>query len=245
VPSFDMETAKNWRIKPDQPFKVKLPPSTSAHSISAQVVTKPQASPTNTQTARKVRPESSQAYEESDVIRSFRSGMDSIEQYSILLRGDRGKHTVNNGFSTMDLVKHGGLPSKHMVAYLCRTGILIPSMSEERRRGVRRKFSYEDLLLARAVSTLLKAGVSVEGLKKSLHTLRRMLTANPALALSRCYVGISGKHVLIEGSAKSLIDLAANGQLAFHFVLDTGSPKRKSAGLARKEVISSARKRAA
>ena len=127
---------------------------------------------------------------------------------------------LKESFSTADLVRHGGLPSKHMVAYLCRTGVLVPSLSSVRGKGIARRFSYADLLLARAVSTLLKSGVSIEGLKSVLKTLRNKLAKTPATELSKKHVVILGSRVYLRDSPESVVELTAEGQLAFHFVLD-------------------------
>lgn len=131
-------------------------------------------------------------------------------------------------FSTADLVNYGGLPSKHMVAYLCRTGILEPSLTEVRRRGIKRRFSYQDLLLVRSISTLLDAGVSVFGIQEVLKTLREKLGVDPARALSKQYVSIIGKSVYIGDSPEALVELTAAGQLAFQFVLDVTKPEKVS-----------------
>lgn len=130
---------------------------------------------------------------------------------------------LKDSFSTADLVRYGGLPSKHMVAYLCRTGVLVPSLSKTRGRGIARQFSYADLLLARAISTLLKSGVSIEGLKSVLKTLRNKLAKTPATELSKKHVVILGSRVYLKDSPESVVELTAEGQLAFHFVLDAPS----------------------
>lgn len=140
---------------------------------------------------------------------------------------------LKESFSTADLVRYGGLQSKHMVAYLCRTGILAPSLSKARGRGIARQFSYADLLLARSVSTLLKSGVSIEGLKSVLKTLRNKLAKTPATELSKKHVVILGRRVYLRDTPESVVELTAEGQLAFHFVLEApelgaGKPARVS-----------------
>ncbi|HUP92909.1 MAG TPA: hypothetical protein VM074_11730 [Solimonas sp.] len=118
-----------------------------------------------------------------------------------------------------------------MVSYLCRSGILAPSLNATRGRGIVREFSYADLLLVRAVATLLRSGVSVKVLKGVLETLKkkidRELAKNPARALSKTYVSIIDQQVYLRESG-AVVQLSANGQLAFHFVLDAdGAPARK------------------
>jgi DNA-binding transcriptional MerR regulator len=133
---------------------------------------------------------------------------------------------VKHYFSTDELVRLSRL-SAHMVAYLCRCGILAPTLSTERRRGLKRRFAYADLLLARAINTLLASGVSIASLGRVLRTLRRKFGALPAAALGSKRVVIVGNSVYLLDDGNGMVDLTSNGQLAFHFVLDTsGIPKQ-------------------
>ncbi len=126
---------------------------------------------------------------------------------------------VKDHFTTDDLVRYAKL-SRHMVNYLCRYGILEPTLSKQRRRGLGRKFSYADLLLGRAVATLLAAGVSVIALRRALGTLRRKLKAVPLALFHSRAIAIVGSGVYVSDPGQPPVDLTANGQLAFHFVLD-------------------------
>ena len=133
---------------------------------------------------------------------------------------------VKHYFSTGDLARLSKL-SAHMVAYLCRCGILAPTLSTERRRGLKRRFAYADLLLARVISTLLVSGVSIASLGRVLRTLRRKFGALPAAALGSKRVLIIGNSVYLLDDGNGMVDLTSNGQLAFHFVVDTsGIPKQ-------------------
>jgi hypothetical protein len=126
---------------------------------------------------------------------------------------------VKDHFTTHDLVRYAKL-SRHMVNYLCRYRVLEPTLSTERRRGLGRRFSYADLLLGRAVATLLSAGVSVIALRRTLGTLRRKLTAVPLALFQSRAIAIVGSGVYISEPGQPPVDLTANGQLAFHFILD-------------------------
>lgn len=124
-----------------------------------------------------------------------------------------------SGFSTEQLVKLAGLPSKHMVAYLCRSGVLTPSLSKIRRRGVPRQFAFEDIVVARVVANLLRSGVSVSAVRIALRTLAKQLR-QPASTLRSQNVAIVGKRVYISESPEMVTELTAGGQLAFCFMLD-------------------------
>jgi hypothetical protein len=126
---------------------------------------------------------------------------------------------VKDHFTTDDLVRYTKL-SRHMVNYLCRHGVLEPTLSTQRRRGLLRRFSYADLLLGRAVATLLAGGVSVIALRRALATLRRKLKTVPLALFQSRAVAIAGGGVYVSEPGQPPMDLVANGQLAFHFVLD-------------------------
>jgi DNA-binding transcriptional MerR regulator len=112
--------------------------------------------------------------------------------------------------------------SRHMLDYLCRHGLIYPSLSENRGFGMRRRFSFTDVLLARSIAALLAANVSVLNMRKSLKTLRDLLHLESASAAT-----LSDKRIIIRGGTPFLsephrppVDLTASGQMAFCFVLD-------------------------
>lgn len=143
-------------------------------------------------------------------------------------------------FTVGDLVKFTKL-SLHMVNYLCRHDLLVPSLSEHRRRGKQRRFSYVDLLLARAISRLLDSGVSVLSLRKALSTLRSKIESVPAASFACRLVAIAGDSVYLAQPGQTLIDLTAGGQLAFHFVLDSqGLPRSRKASPSAKRLSKAA-----
>jgi len=132
-------------------------------------------------------------------------------------------------FSSRDLARLSGL-SAHMVNYLCRCEILRPSLSSERRHGIPLRFSFADVVLARAIGRLLAAGASVAALKRALATLRKQLQGLSPAALQNQRVVIVGNSVYLPGDGARPVDLTANGQIAFDFVLEadriaTGQPR--------------------
>lgn len=123
-------------------------------------------------------------------------------------------------FETSDIVRHSKL-SAHMVTYLIRSKVLCPTLSKIRRRGVRRRFSFTDLLLARAIAKLLNAKVEVSSIRSALRTLRQKLDETPPSVLATRRVVIVGQAVYLTHKDAAVVELTAHGQLAFHFMLDT------------------------
>ena len=146
----------------------------------------------------------------------------------MITKGLTVSEVVKDHFTTHDLVRYAKL-SRHMVNYLCRYGVLGPTLSTERRRGLVRRFSYADLLLGRAVATLLAGGVSVIALRRALGTLRRKLKAVPLALFQSRAIAIAGSGVYVAEPGQAPLDLCANGQLAFHFVLDANQLPRSDA----------------
>ena len=136
---------------------------------------------------------------------------------------------------TEDIVRHSKLTT-HMVGYLCRYEILCPSLSRTRQRGLRRRFSFADLLLARAIATLLSAKVEVMSVRKALQTLRSKIERIPPSVLASHRVVIVGQAVYLNEPNNRVIELTADGQLAFQFMLDTTdvSTKSRQSGRTRK-----------
>jgi DNA-binding transcriptional MerR regulator len=127
---------------------------------------------------------------------------------------------MNTYLETRDIVRHSKL-SVHMVGYLCRSGILCPTLSKIRRRGLRRRFSFADLLLARAIAKLLNAKVEISAIRAALRTLRSKLDKIPPPVLATRRVIIIGRAVYLTNKDAAVVELTAQGQLAFHFMLDT------------------------
>lgn len=107
-----------------------------------------------------------------------------------------------------------------MVTYLCRSHVLRPSLSTERRRGRALKFSFADVVLTRAIARLLTAGASVAALKGALATLSRRLEGMPQDALAMKRIVIVGQKVYLPDGHNQFVELTANGQVAFSFALD-------------------------
>jgi len=107
-----------------------------------------------------------------------------------------------------------------MVDYLCRTGIVVPSMSPRRGRGRLRKFSFGDVVMLRAIAALLRAGVSVARLNRSLKSLRALHPEITPSALPSRYLVTDGTRVYFWNGEGSLESMDEGGQLSFGFVLE-------------------------
>lgn len=108
-----------------------------------------------------------------------------------------------------------------MVNYLCREHIVEPSHSSKRGHGVKRWFSFGDLVALRLLARLSASGVSILRMKKALAGLRKH---HPAITLT----SLPASHVVTDGTDLYLhqqgqpLERLLDGQLTFAFVVELG-----------------------
>ena len=125
------------------------------------------------------------------------------------------------GYQIPDVERLTGL-KRGMIDYLCRAKIVVPSRmgSKGRGRGVRRVYSFGDVVLLRTYAKLLKAGVSVKRLKDAHGTWSRHFKTMDHQTPPTQYLVTDGERVLFRDEKNVLTDLNSGGQLAFAFVVD-------------------------
>ena len=105
-----------------------------------------------------------------------------------------------------------------MVDYLCRSNVLVPSNGPRPGRGKGRQYSFGDVVMLRALSHLLKSGISVAKLKGALGTLRaRHHEITPEKAPR--YLVTDGTRIYFYDGKNPVEELSANGQMAFAFII--------------------------
>lgn len=115
-------------------------------------------------------------------------------------------------FSVKDVSRLFGL-SESRLRYWAQTGFIGPSI----RRGARRFYSFSDLIGIKVARELLSSGLSLQRVRKNLHSLRALLP-DVEHPLSRLRVLSDGDRMWVQ-SGEATFD-AASGQLMFS--LDTG-----------------------
>jgi DNA-binding transcriptional MerR regulator len=125
---------------------------------------------------------------------------------------------ILESYSAVQASRAVGL-SLHMIDYLCRNEIVIPSSGALRGRGRTRQYTYADIVLLKVVAKLLHQGISVLRCKKALLALRRRYPAKSGL-LQKKYFVTDGNEVFLQNSG--VLERIATGQMSFAFVLDLG-----------------------
>jgi DNA-binding transcriptional MerR regulator len=134
-------------------------------------------------------------------------------------------HVVES-FQAAQAARLAGL-TVDMVNYLCRSGIVVPSLGA-RGRGRRRLFSFADVLFLRIVAKLLENGISVLRLKKAFNGMRARGREYSTDMLSKRFLVIDGHDVFVQDG--ELLERLESGQMAFAFVLELGSLRRQLSG---------------
>jgi DNA-binding transcriptional MerR regulator len=133
-------------------------------------------------------------------------------------------------FYAREVSRLAGFEKTWMLNHLEREGIFVPETPRDKRHGVRRSYTFRDLVVLRAINRLLKLGARP---KRISDAIGKFVEVCPETIGD---VGMSGVlvkfaqeagHFLVtpdtvfyRRSQEELIDLLRNGQLAFSFMID-------------------------
>jgi DNA-binding transcriptional MerR regulator len=107
-----------------------------------------------------------------------------------------------------------------MLDYLYRAGILPPSIRRSPGRGRKRYYSFGDVVVLRLLAQLLRCGISVSKLRKSLRVLRSRHRAIKPDSVPEQFLVTDGSRIYFRQGKGVLEDLSPTGQLAFAFVVE-------------------------
>jgi len=108
----------------------------------------------------------------------------------------------------------------HMVDYLCRERILVPTLRSSPGRGRPRLFSYTDIVLLRALAHLLRAGISVKKLKVALNFLQSSDHEIASTSEATRFLVTDGSEVYYRSRENLVQELTEGRQIAFTFVIE-------------------------
>jgi DNA-binding transcriptional MerR regulator len=115
--------------------------------------------------------------------------------------------------------------SRHMVNYLCRSKVVIPTGGGGR-RGRTRRYTFGDVVTLRLVAKLSEAGVSPLRLKKGLEGLRKYHPEITLTSLPGSHVVTNGKDLYLRREGQP-IERTFDGQFAFAFVVELEPLRRE------------------
>jgi DNA-binding transcriptional MerR regulator len=138
------------------------------------------------------------------------------------------QETKNPSVSIRGASKLSGL-SVHMITYLGRMEILMPSGHYPRARGRRRMFTFNDVLFLRVIADLLATGIEVKRLKQALQKAHAEAeTWIDIRQAPRRFLVTDGAEVFVHRKGK-LESKTVDRQFAFAFVLDLATAHRSIA----------------
>jgi DNA-binding transcriptional MerR regulator len=126
---------------------------------------------------------------------------------------------ITKPFSSKQAAALSGLTTD-MVNYIIRYKIITPTGKNKCCRGKARKFTFSDVLLLRVIAKLLKNGVSVLRLRKSILALQKRGGKYKDI-LTKKYVATDGQNIYFKDDG--ILQIFETGQTAFAFVLELGS----------------------
>lgn len=125
---------------------------------------------------------------------------------------------VTDSFSAARAATLAGV-SLAMLNYLCRSKLVIPTASVARGHGIKRAYSFGDVVAMRLVAKLSAAGVSVLRLRKAFAGLRRFHSEITIKSLPGSHIVTDGRDLYLRRRGDSLERLL-DGQFAFAFVVE-------------------------
>ncbi len=128
--------------------------------------------------------------------------------------------TVKRTFFTHEAVVLTGF-SKYMLDYLAREDIFRPSVGKEGIPGSKRQYTFDDVVLLRALKTICAGKGRIRHFTRSLKTYRR--TFGPLLPGQQIekFLVVQGDRLCAYDSGEGPIDLIT-GQRTLSFVVDLG-----------------------
>jgi hypothetical protein len=106
-----------------------------------------------------------------------------------------------------------------MVNYLCREQIVEPSCDCPRGHGVKRHYSFGDVVALRLIARLSKVGVSPTRLRGAWKGLRKHHPEITLTSLPASHIATDGKHLVLCKPGQA-VERLVDGQMAFAFVVD-------------------------
>lgn len=129
-------------------------------------------------------------------------------------------HDSAQWFAATQAARLSGL-TLSMLNYLCRENLVMPSCNCARGHGVKRHYSFGDVVALRLVANLSRAGISSLRLRKGLESLRKHHPAITLTSLPASHLITDGQEIYLRGAGDSL-ERATDGQYAFAFVIELG-----------------------
>ena len=140
----------------------------------------------------------------------------------------------DEGYRAPDVAKIVGI-SYRQLDYWARTGLVTPSIRDAGGSGTQREYSFQDIVILKAIKNLLDTGVNLQRIRKAIGYLRDHLKKPP----SGLTLMSDGNKIYACESPTEVMDLLQRGQGVFGIAVDKvwsdveGSVKKTARAAAR------------
>ena len=140
-----------------------------------------------------------------------------LQARAVNSRGSRA--LMEEGFTADQASRLTGCTS-HQLRYWDRIGLVKPSVQSSRGRpGVRRLYSFRDLISLRVIRSLLEGGMSLQRVRRAIDYLRKKAALDEQL--SDVKLVTDGKSIFkICRDEGEILDALKEGQMAFFLAID-------------------------
>jgi len=121
----------------------------------------------------------------------------------------------DQGFRAPEVAKLVGI-SYRQLDYWARTGLVTPSVKDAGGSGTQREYSFQDVVILKAIKKLLDTGVNLQRIRKAIGYLRDHLKEPP----SGLTLMSDGNKIYACESPGEVMDLLQRGQGVFGIAVD-------------------------
>jgi DNA-binding transcriptional MerR regulator len=121
----------------------------------------------------------------------------------------------DQGFRAPEVAKIVGI-SYRQLDYWARTGLVIPSVRDAGGSGTQREYSFQDIVMLKAIKNLLDTGVNLQRIRKAIGYLQDHLKKPP----SGLTLMSDGIKIYACESPGEVMDLLQRGQGVFGIAVD-------------------------
>lgn len=133
---------------------------------------------------------------------------------------------MRGDFTSGEASRLAGFEKRWMLEHLEREGTFVRENSEDRRHGRRRKYTYGDIIVLRAINRMLQLGARPARIRSAIEAIRAHEGFPTSKAAARQAARQLGSRLFIDKDRafwlttdEEALDLLKSGQLAFGFMI--------------------------
>lgn len=121
-------------------------------------------------------------------------------------------------YTTAQVARIGGM-SRAMVHYLFKEEVLVPASVLEKKRGIYRFYTFDDVVFVAALGKLLERGIQVARLKQAIKAIQELYGKRKFDYEISEFLVTDGRNVYFQSRENVFENLSKGGQYEFAFVI--------------------------